>query len=105
FTTSLIVLSLSSPFNTNKFKPTGGEISANSMFIIIITANHIGSNPRVVITGYNIGSEINKIETVSKNIPKINKVILIMMNTSQGETSIEVDASTISCGILSRVKI
>lgn len=96
---------LSTPFNTNKFNPTGGVIKANSILTTKIIANQIGSKPKDVIIGYKIGTVITIIETVSKKHPKINNTILINIKMTQGETSHDVVISVIVCGILRTVKI
>ena len=99
FTISLIVFDLSNPFSTNRFNPTGGEINASSMLMIMIIANQIGSKPSAIMIGYKIGNVITRIETVSRNIPRINSTILIIMKMTQGETSSDVEKFTIDCGI------
>ena len=65
------------PCMTNKFRPTGGVINPISILIVIITPNHMGSNPAAVIIGYNIGAVIRMIATGGKKQPAINKNILM----------------------------
>ena len=78
--------SSATPLITKRFNPTGGVINANSMFIVMITANHTGSIPMASKIGKMMGSVMMVIETTSKKSPRKMKMMHTKTINCQGDT-------------------
>lgn len=69
---------------TNRFRPTGGVRTPILKLTAIMTPNKIGSIPNAKMVGKKIGVKIIKIETASKNIPAISRIMLMSTSTVTG---------------------
>lgn len=70
------------PFTTNRLRPTGGVIKAISMLIIKITPNQTLSQPNVSMMGMMMGVVITMIDKVSSKHPGNSRSRLMAMKTS-----------------------
>ena len=80
----MVVPGEATPFITNKVEPKGGDVTPISKLSSIITPNHTGLKPRVLIMGTNIGRVIIIIAIKSINIPINSTTTCIAMTIRIG---------------------
>ena len=97
-TISVMELSGLIPFNTNRFMPTGGVMSASYRFSNITTLNQMGSKPTLQISGKIIGRAMKMMETDSKIVPRNSSRILMAMNTNHLLLVMPTTDSVRACG-------
>ena len=80
--------------------PTGGVISPVSQASTTITPNQMGSKPRVVTIGKKIGTVRRTIARLSKKVPRIKYISIIIIITKYGETGKFLAKSAVTNGSL-----
>ena len=98
---TLLIDCLAIALTTNRFIPIGGVITANSIFTIKIIPKYIGSIPKSLSVGSNIGTTINMTEIISKKQPKTKSKTFMSSMNKRGVISNFVISSVTAFGICS----
>src|SRR5215203_898300 len=93
------------PCTTYRFKPTGGVIKPISMFRVITTPNHIGSNPSSVMIGNRTGMVTRIIATGGMKHPRKRNSRFMITNTTHLFTWRSATSCASSWGTLRKLKI